>query len=452
MKKNFKFDLQKLFCFASFFFILGCIIIYGTTFIKLYLKNKEELLKPIESKPFYEQLISNNYDSKTFKKINNTYYYTDNPTNNYISYSNNIWRIIKINEDNSILLISENTTGLLAYGDINSNYNESNIINWLNNNENKYFMNQITEAEKYLKITNTCIDTISNIDNITCNTFDNTKYINLLSLEDYLNTGGNTSFINNGKYTYLSNKNEENKIWYITNNGTIDTTDGTEILGIKPTITISGNTKMISGDGTINNPYTFSNNNLIGSYVKLDNDIWRIYHEKDGIIKLILQDYIKENDSNLTYQYSNNTYYHNDTIKNSLAYYLNNTYYNSLSYKNLIIENTYNNGLYGKENNYNYQDISKKTIKTKVSLPSIEDIKLNNNLTNYFTSTGKLENEEAIYIIKDNNQATTKLVTTKANIIPCISIKKENLTLGSGTLNDPYRTEWYYGKEKIQNI
>ena len=36
-KVKVKFDLQKVFNYSSFFFILGCIIIYGGTFIKLYL-------------------------------------------------------------------------------------------------------------------------------------------------------------------------------------------------------------------------------------------------------------------------------------------------------------------------------------------------------------------------------------------------------------------------------
>lgn len=442
MKKNIKFDLQKAFCFSSFFFILFCIIIYGGNFIKLYLENEKKLQEPEIPKTFSEQLKENNYSSKNFTKVDETYYFSGNATNNYVSYSNLIWRIVKINEDNSLLLTTDNVIGTLSYGDINTNYQESNLITWLNNNETGKFIKILNSKEKYLKLTNTCIDTISDIKNITCNEVNNNNYLGLLSLEDYLNSGGNTSFINNGKYTYLANKNENSSIWYITNNGTIDTTDGNDILGIKPTITLLPTINMLQGNGTIDNPYIFEETtNLIGSYVKLDQDIWRIYEENNNLIKLVLQDTIKENNTPITNIYSNDTYYHNDTKKNTLAYYLNKDYYNTLSYKNLIIETTYTNGLYGKENNYNYQNISTKTIKTKITVPSIDDIILNDNQYEYFTNTGKIENEEAIYIQKENGITTTKLTTSEVTIIPCISINKEKLTIGTGSKTDPYRTE-----------
>ena len=173
----------------------------------------------------------------------------------------------------------------------------------------------------------------------------------------------------------------------------------------------------------------------------MNNDLWRIYDSNDNIIKLVLDSTIKNGEENLVYSYSNKSYYYNDTIKDSLAYYLNNTYYNSLSYKDLILENTYINGLYSKENSFNYKDIALKEVKTKVSIPSIDDILFNNEINNYFTSTGKLENKEAIYVEGADGSASAKLITTNATIVPCISINKDNLTLGTGDLSDPFRTE-----------
>lgn len=432
-KKRIKFDLQKVFCFSSFFFILGCIIIYGGTFIKLYLDNEKELENLKKTTVLAEQLINNNYDS--LKNINKNYYFNGNTNNNYISYSNLIWRIVKINEDNSMMLVTDNIIGTLAYGDISTLYNESNLISWLN--DNNKFSKILNKREEYLKRTSTCIDNITDIKNITCNEVNNKQYVGLLSLEDYLNTGGNTSFINNNKYSYLANKSDDN-IWYINNDGSIDKSNGSDILGIKATITLNNSINIISGNGTKEEPYIIEKeNNLIGSYVKLDNDLWRIYESNDNIIKLVLNNNITDT----THQYSNKTYYHNDTIKNSLAYYLNTTYYNNLSYKNLIIENTYVNGLYGMKNNFNYKDISSKTIETKVSIPSIDDIILSNEIDNYFTNTGKLENEEAIYVRSIDGIASSRLITTSANIVPCISINKDKLTLGTGTIADPYRTE-----------
>ena len=438
MKK--KLSIQNIFCFSSLIFILTCIFWYGGRFIYFYLENQEQLKQ--NNKIFYSIVKDNNLNSENFKKINKTYYFTGNTNNNYVNYSNLLWRIVKVNEDNTILLVTNNVIGTIAYGDINTPYEESNLINWLNNNETGKLIKILNNKEKYLNITNTCIDTITNIENITCDNIDNNHYIGLLSIEDYLNTGGNNSFINANKYTYLSNKNNENKIWYITDKGKLNTTDGDNILGIKATITLSSTTELISGNGTIEEPYKFEDTNqLIGSYVKLDNDLWRIYEEKDNIIKLVLESSLMTNNEPVKHSYSNNTYYYDDSIKNSLAYYLNNDYYNSLSYKELIIKNNYPNGMYGKEDNYKYENIINKTIETKITIPSIDDIIFNDNINNYFTSTGKTENQEAIYIKELDGTASTKLTRTTWNIVPCISINKEKLISGTGEYNNPYRTE-----------
>lgn len=436
-KVKVKFNLQKVFNYSSFFFILGCIIIYGGTFIKLYLENEKELEALEKTTVLAEQIKNNNFD--LLKKIEKNYYFSGDVNNNYISYSNLIWRIVKINEDNSIMLITNDIIGTLAYGDISTLYDSSNLTLWLND-ENK-FSKILNNKEEYLSKTNTCIDNISDIKNITCNSINSDLYVGLLSLEDYFNTGGNTSYINNNNYTYLANKNNEESIWYINSDGSINYSDGSDILGFKATITIKPNVDIISGNGSIEEPYVIEKeNSLIGSYVKLDNDLWRIYDNNDNIIKLVLDSNIKDGEENLVYSYSNKSYYHNDYLKDSLAYYLNKTYYNALSYKDLIVENTYTNGLYGMENNFNYKDIDSKKVETKISIPSINDIILNNKLDSYFTNTGKLENEEAIYV-RSNGSASAKLITSSANIVPCISINKDSLTLGTGTLTEPYRTE-----------
>ena len=62
-KVKIKFDLQKVFNYSSFFFILGCIIIYGSTFIKLYLENEKELEKWLSLPDAHTgELLCDNYD------------------------------------------------------------------------------------------------------------------------------------------------------------------------------------------------------------------------------------------------------------------------------------------------------------------------------------------------------------------------------------------------------
>lgn len=457
MKKKRKINYQKIFCFASFIFIIVCILWYGGRLIYFYQDSKKTITE--ESNTFARILKTQNHDKETFKQINQTYYFYEDAPNNYVSYSNMIWRIVKVNKDNSIVLVLDHIIGTLAYGDSKANYENSNLLTWLNitKTENSGIVETIlNQKEQYLIKTSTCTDTIDDMEKVTCNTQYQDYYLGLLSIDDYINTGGTKSFINNERYSYLANKNKENEIWYINNEGKLDTTNGEEILGIKPTITLSPTLEVTSGTGTNEDPYQFEKTpNVFGSYIKLGNDIWKVYEEKDGILKLILQNTLnipetKNSNSNQTtdtnteklkYIYSKNNYYHNDTINGSLAYYLNHTYLNQLSYKNLIIQNKYPNGYYGLDNNYQYQNILENLIDTKVALPSIQDIILNDTLDGYFTDTGTSKNSSLVYIQKSSGIVSSKNVTSEAYIVPCISIAKDNIKAGSGTLEDPYRTE-----------
>ena len=130
-----KISFQKIFCFLSFLFILSCCIFYGTRFVKLYLENKK--IEIIEENSLVKQIKENNEENSNFKKINGEIYFTGNNSNNYVLYSNILWRIIKINNTNGVVLISENSLTSLAYGK-SENFKESYINKWLNQNEEEY--------------------------------------------------------------------------------------------------------------------------------------------------------------------------------------------------------------------------------------------------------------------------------------------------------------------------
>lgn len=444
--KKRKLNYQKIFCFISFIFILICILWYGGRFVYFYLDSKKTITK--EATTFARVLKNQNHDKETLRQINQTYYFYGDVTNNYVRYSNLLWRVVKINRDNTVVLISDHVIGTLAYGDKNTDYKNSNLIQWLNITSEDISSGKLEKAlhekNNYLVKTSTCADNISDLEKITCEKKENEFYLGLLSLEDYVNTGGSKSFINNERTTYLANKDEENNIWYVNTEGKLDTTDGEEILGIKAVISLSSNLNLESGSGTESDPYLIEKNPaLVGGYVELDGDVWQIYEEENELVKLILQEPLKEEqgDNNLTYNYSKNSYYHNDTIYGSLAYYLNHTYYNSLSYKDLIIENTYANGFYTNNDNYQIQNIDSNTIETKIALPSIGDILWDDTLDGYFTDTGLSKDSSLVYVRKEKGFVSNKKSTAEAYIVPCISIQKENLKTGSGSVDDPYRME-----------
>jgi len=440
IKINFNFNKQKLFCFISFIFLSTCCLWYGGRFIYFYLENQKELNKIENNTTENSNLTKTIITNSDLKNINNSYYFYNDTSNNYLKYSNIIWRIIKIDNKNTIYLISDNIITTLA------NTTENYINNWLNNSSTTntgILEKNLNNTSKYLTNYSVCDDQITNLNNLDCKKINEDNLIGLLSIVDYINTGGEKSFINNQKYTYLNNKNENNQLWYINDEGKLGTAANEDIYGIKPVIRLNSNLKIISGNGTKNNPYTIEDTtSLFGSYVKLDDDTWRIYDVDNENLKLILTDYLTVNNEKVLKSYSNNNYYHNDTIYSSLAYYLNNDYLNSLSYKNIINSTTWSNYYYSNEINYNYQEVLNNKIETKVSLISIGNILLNdNNLDNFFTNTGTDNVNNMIYTINNNGTLTKRSVTYNNNIVPTISINKNILTKGNGSIDNPYEME-----------
>lgn len=436
-----KLNVQKIFNLVSLMFLSACIIFYGGRFIKLYIENN----KVEETNSMAKNIKENNKDNENFKVINGEYYFSGTDVNNYVSYSNLLWRIMKINTDNTITMISDSSITSLAKGE-NKDYNSSYISKWLTKKDNEEYTgileSNLNNMSKYLTFTKTCKDVIEDTKSISCKDLTEDTYITIPSLNDYVNTGGNDSFMNNEEYFYLINNNKENKSWYIDSDGKLGKSDGTDVIGIKPVITIKATIEATGGDGTESNPYIFEGeNSLFGSYVKLGNDIWRIYEVNEKEVKLSLNNYLTINSEEQKYNYSSNGYQYNDTKNKTLAYYLNNTYLNKLSYKNLIKETKFANGLYNNTTSYDYTKVLNETIDTKVSILSLGDTILNNKLTNYFMSTGIDKNSNNMYVFQNDFKLYTKSSSTSLKIVPVISIDKDKLTKGTGTIDSPLEVE-----------
>lgn len=439
-----KLSFQKVFCLISVIFIGSCFIFYGSRFIKLYKENKKEEI--IEKDSLVKVIKNDNSNNKNYKSINGENYFTNDTNSNYLLYSNIIWRIIKINDDNSITAISDKAVSSLAFGK-NQKYEDSYIYKWLNTTEDDYsgiLEKSLNETNKYLIKTTTCSDVIDELTNNPCKKTSNNDYITLLSVADYLNIGSKDSYLNNDEYFYLSNTNSDDNVWYVDEDGKVASDDGTEIIGIRPVITIKQNIDYQSGKGTKDNPYTIeSTSGLFGSYVKLDNTLWRIYQVNESEVRLMLNDYLKVDGKNLEYKYSNINAYYNDTKYGSIAYYLNNTFLNSLSYKNKLKEVKWTNGYYNAKTDYDYSYSLKYTIDSKVALISIGDIIVNPDLNDYFTMTGNSTNNQGymVYAIDQSKNLTAKQMSSELNVVPTISIDTSLLTKGKGTYDAPYEME-----------
>lgn len=443
IKHKIKVDYQKLFNTISIGFICACVLFYGARFTSLYIKNKKVEVENVNT--LYKVIFNTNYGKENFVDIGGNHYFKNEVDNNYVTYSNILWRIIRINADNSVTLISENPLVSLAYKE-EVNFEESYLNKWLNiteEEENTGILEyNLNNPDKYLLKNETCLDVVDKLSNQLCKTTYTDKYLGLMSTSDYVNTGAETSFINNNTKFYLSNTTDTNKIWYITDTNKVSYSDGTDLIGLRPVITVKGNINIVSGNGTLNSPYTFeSEKGMFGAYVKLGEDIWRIYQVNKDTINLVSNNLLELNNEAMERIYTNKGYSYNSNKWNTLAYYLNNNYLNSLSYKDKIELNNWANGYYGADNNYNYKEALADTKDAYVGLLNITNIRLNNELKNYFLMTGSTKNGSLVYLASNNGTIYSTSSDEKNYVLPTITIKKELLTKGEGTIDSPLEME-----------
>lgn len=421
--------IQTSFCLISIIFIVACIIFYGNRLIKYY-----KIYNPkIEGETV--ELIANAiskdaeivYEGDGLYRYNGMYIYKGSNVQNYIKYSNMLWRIVKTNVDGSVEIILDDYINIMKYDFNQTDYLKSDIHEYIND----VFLKSLNKD--LLVKTAICTDKVTNVSNITCDKTNTDKYVKLLSLSDFINSKTTTTYISsNNDLIWLSSASED-KVWH-SNGINISQSEPNANYYVKPVVTLKNTTQIIEGEGTKENPYIIEKNEnklAIGTYVKLDNDTWVVYDTSSSDIKLALSSLYKN--GNLTYRFDTETNEYNKENKNSIAYYLNNTYYESLSYKDLLIEQTYYIGEYKNS----YKDIYDKKTTAYVGLYTVADLKFDSNITGYNLLTPSDEDKIFYY---NNNLISSKITLSRA-IRPVISIKNTKIKSGNGTKEEPFILE-----------
>lgn len=258
------------------------------SFANSILNNNEIKESPITS--FSVSSTENEGLIKETSEHGSIYYFRGNVNNNYVSFANNMWRIVKINEDKTVKLVLDKTTENLVT--MNNPENIGNIDFLSSNlaqNLNSWHELYLKDYDDYIASTYYCFDNsvtsdeLGNIDYLAnirlftdftptniCSGINISSKIALLTADEVVMAGGSTA-ANESYYLHLPNlqgswwtmtpnKKDNNKIYYIGINK-----DGSllkdiaedETAFLRPSITLSR--KVIStGNGTIENPYTIN--------------------------------------------------------------------------------------------------------------------------------------------------------------------------------------------------
>ena len=378
-------------------------------------------------------------DGKYFKGTN---------VNNYVRLANKTFRIIRINNDDTIKLVSQDLVASFIWGEDKS-YEKSNVKLWLtNDSENSeisgIYYRSIPNPSAFITKTEYTEDVLKE-DKVEKGKDIYSDYVTTLGIYDYITAGGKNSYLNNKKLYYLLGHNSEGDNLYAEEDGSLVDCDTLTGYGIRSVITLNKNLVVSQGDGTEGNPFVINqgeNTSHVDGYVKLGNDTWKVFSDKNGVLKLYLNGYISDGNGGA---YIRNYGKYNSIFDvedyTNIAHYLNNTYFNSLPYNNVLVDNIYYNGEFSAETGYNYKDIYSGYVYCKVALLNIFDYVSNNDLDDYFnmnttSSIGTLQ-----YSSHSNGLLEEAEISEEKHIVPVISIASTSIKKGAGTIDDPYVLE-----------
>ncbi len=436
---------EFLFNVISLLILIGIGIYFGGRSLYYYSLHTKASSK--EAGTLVEKVLEMNEPTQKengFHQLEDGYLFVGQVENNYVLFSNRLFRILRINENHSMKLVTEDNQTILTLGDVDT-YEGSNLEIWLNKEEqieqSGVFYRSLTDAYNNLVETKYCEGTLEN-NQVTCAGKKKKAYVTLLSVDDYLEAHGNNSFLNNGKYTWLLGK-QEDAFLYLSEDGKIGKSSLDEGYGVRAVITLDARMRYVSGDGTKENPYRVQENNptKVGSYVQLGNDVYRGYREDDNLLYLALDQYAMQDNQELVTHYNVLTTQFDPRTNTNIAYYLNNTYLFQLPYRDYLQDFQVYTGEISRETGMTYLNQYTNFETVKIGLLSIADIKTNPLLTDYYLSNTTSSVGDSAYIYDAAGLLREGDVIEPKHFIPTVAILKSAIQSGDGTKENPYKVE-----------
>lgn len=359
--------------------------------------------------------------SVTKKATKNTNgYYRGPRDDNYIKFNNILFRIVKVNSDDTVTIVSENPLANIDYGAKNGKFDGSNMDEWLND----YFYASLNNKSKKLIVdTKWCNDSVttSNIAKTNCDNFTASKKIAILSLEDYNNSIGESgeSYLQIRARTWYNNFDSNNKIWSVKSN-TLEAYKDNILLNIRPAINLKKDTRIVGGEGTIDFPYLVGTETYASKNMKVNKlDIGTIINysgynfivagkEDDGTTKVIMATPFANNaiDANISYDTKSSIKIYNPNEKGNIAYQINNVLANYID-TNYFVKKDIIVPIYKEKVTYKGKHETKKYT-GKLMIPSVFELfsgSINNTEMAYWLIDGSKEEENKTMIDMDGTTA-----------------------------------------------
>lgn len=303
--------------------------------------------------------------------------------NNYIYFSNMLFRIIDVDGDN-VRITSAQDISSVDHGAIDE---------WLD-----YFYDNLTkESKKYVvknKYCNMTLDDSNVLSTTECNSYTKDVNLSIISFTDIVNSFDSLkdSYLYSGSIDWTNNSKNDDEAYamtqlFYTTGTTYKSFDKRYNFGVRPVLTIKGDTLVVDGDGSYENPYSIGdvekarvedkvNTRYTGEYVSVNGDIYRIISvDKDDTTKVISTNVLHADNGDVVltgYDTEEASKLYNPKQRGNIGYFINNQasqYIDNEYFVNKEIEvPIYKNRIrYGKE-------VDSETYKVRFAAPDIYEM------------------------------------------------------------------------------
>ena len=407
---------------------------------------------------------------------------TGTDPNNYIWYSGKLWRAVSVNKKaNTTKLVTQWNISSITYSSGSTDFEGSYMEDWLNDTSVDGFLGNLRDYENFV-VTDAVWDATLDATSLgsiqrPSGTTTVTDAVGLLNMYEYQTsyrgTNYSNGYLNNELQWWTLTPYSSSNVRRVISNGGANGSNPTIANGVRPSINLKSNVKIVDGDGTVDNPYRLNGDNdtelsgnllssrYSGEYIKFgneENNLYRIVSHENGTgTKIVSAEPLKSSGEFITSSFGSNTAF---SSTNTIGTFLNGEYLTSYvdsSYSSMIEDNTtWYLGTVGSGSSYSYKnakytDASGTTTTSNVTQAKVGLLRYgelmagqfdrSDNNKSYWTLT-PYSTPNVRYVNYYGGDANDDNPTNAYGVRPSINLKSNvQIVNGDGTLNSPFQIQ-----------
>ena len=427
--------------------------------------------------PVSDVLLANIPEENQYDDGVDTFITGEDP-NNYIWYSGKLWRAVSVNKEaKTTKLVTQWDISAINYSSGSTAFEGSYMEEWLNDTTVDGFLGNLRDYENFIVTDakwNATLDA-TRLGSITRPSNSGTivtDAVGLLNMYEYQssNNGETNGYLNNGLYWWTLTPYSTSNVRNVNSNGNANDRDPTDAYGVRPSINLKSNVKIVDGDGTVDNPYRLNGDNdtdlsgnllssrYSGEYIKFgneENNLYRIVsHENSTGTKIVSAEPLKSSGTFITSAFGSNTTF---SSTNTIGTFLNGDYLTSYvdsSYSNMIEDSTtWYLGTVGYGTSYKlakYTNTTDNILTSSITTAKVGLLRHGElmagqfdrygNNTSYWTLTPY--SASIVRNVSIHGYAGSNNPTYAYGVRPSINLKSNvQIVNGDGTLNSPFQIQ-----------